>query len=104
MDKHSPGPWVWQGIGRDGAPTLYACGGEKRYLVKGASGATTPRLSDVDARLIAAGPELLEALKEQHEALGCEVYEGCRFCRLIERVEGAAVTTGADPSSGSEGV
>jgi len=60
MSKHSPGPWVWQGQHRDGAAVLYACGDEKRRLVKAAS---SPALSDADAILIAAAPEMLALLQ-----------------------------------------
>jgi hypothetical protein len=56
---HSKGPWVWQGLHRDGVPVLYACGDPKHRLVKAAS---EPRLSFEDARLIAAAPEMYHFL------------------------------------------
>lgn len=60
-EKHSPGRWHWQGLGRDGAPVLYAFNedGTRRRLAKGA---VVPPLSEADARLISAAPELLDAL------------------------------------------
>lgn len=65
MSKHSPGPWRWDGETQDekGRPVA----GSRRLL--DASGGDllagwAELIHDADARLIAAAPELLEALKK----------------------------------------
>jgi hypothetical protein len=63
--KHTPGPWK---INRHGYESLYAC----HEFVEGDSGIgvcgiwhpESHREQDANARLIAAAPELLEALKQ----------------------------------------
>jgi hypothetical protein len=78
--KHTPGPWVWDGVDE-------SYGSFEAEVLKGANGDLVIRLEDdypgypecgehlimdmnsEDARLIAAAPELLEALKQLNSAL-----------------------------------
>lgn len=70
--KHTPGPWEW--VGRDlesNFPGHYAsvietsvsCG---QFCY---GGSIDLKMSDADARLIAAAPELLNAVEKQHRAI-----------------------------------
>lgn len=87
-DKHSPGPWTWRYF----METLVDAKGEEvmtfmPYAAKG-------WVCEADARLIAAAPELLAALKTRVgtciECLG----GSCSACpsdrTLIRRIEGPA--------------
>lgn len=59
MNKHAPGPWyaqAYKGDMRD------ATG--KPVCIVHVNGHTTPEIGAANARLIAAAPELLEALRE----------------------------------------
>ena len=61
MSKHTPGPWKWDGHIEQAIIT--ADSGEE--VLWGCGCCDSPRLlSEADAHLIAAAPELLEALKE----------------------------------------
>lgn len=60
MSKHTPGPWV------DGGYDVEA---SDRTLVCSMSGWRGPQATKANARLIAAAPELLEALKLADAAL-----------------------------------
>jgi hypothetical protein len=55
MSKHTPGPWVYDGCWQD----IVSCDGK---IIAFAS--LDGEQSEYDARLIAAAPELLEALEE----------------------------------------
>lgn len=55
--KHTPGPWRYE-PGRDGRPPYVIRGTEGGFVVVG----MTADRQEADARLIAAAPELLEAL------------------------------------------
>lgn len=70
--KHTPGPWAVEDI--NGVPHVYAKGREEAVarIVSG----------DADARLIAAAPELLEALKkvQKHNRLALNAFG--RFRRV----------------------
>lgn len=64
--KHTPGPWNWQGpISRNLANCLSGGG---RPLLRCID------VSETDARLIAAAPELLEALKDLLETFEAEIH------------------------------
>lgn len=72
MSGHTPGPWMRDGF----SVTPYAPAGEKRRTICIAAPdvALSPKASmdrmRADARLIAAAPELLEALHEGRRAIG----------------------------------
>ena len=74
MSKHTPGPWKLE-LGRDGAPRGLRGPAEveHRNIVNwnGFSSPTKPA-SMANARLIAAAPELLEALDGMLEVYGGE--------------------------------
>ena len=73
MSKHTPGPWtVYSRINRYAAAEEKLPHGTASYIIKAAKDRTiarithAPGIADVqaaDARLIAAAPDLLEALK-----------------------------------------
>lgn len=61
-NKHTPGPWK-AGFSDGSAPTYITDGADKPVVRSGQSqGLTFGVLREQDARLIAAAPELLEAL------------------------------------------
>jgi hypothetical protein len=66
MSKHTPGPWVARHDGNGGNFWLKAPNG--KYIISGCGCCDSPYLPsdnpDADARLIAAAPELLEALEK----------------------------------------
>ena len=71
--KHTPGPWVIESRTNKGAgfsiiakEAHFSCAGVAHYI------------GEADARLIAAAPDLLEALKRMREKYGeyaCEICE-----------------------------
>ena len=66
MKKHTPGPWTVEDYGDDEAPTLVIHRGETENRIcfmatPGSHG--DPAMIEADARLIAAAPDLLAALK-----------------------------------------
>lgn len=68
MSKHTPGPWYVMDKGfqrRYPVPTVYAPGDELRYIAfcQDLPSFGEPTNNLANARLIAAAPELLEALK-----------------------------------------
>ena len=72
MSKHSPGPWVVEDHKQ--YPSMFGIVRGPSFLLQWVRFATdiTPEQSaqrEVDARLIAAAPELLEALKQIAEGL-----------------------------------
>jgi hypothetical protein len=78
MNKHTPGPWFNYGKSPEG----YVVGefpgdGPLKGVVAYVVGTGTLAAEEANARLTAAAPELLEALREAHTALyrGCETPE-----------------------------
>ena len=80
MSAHTPGPWRWEE--RNGYDVLVSCvegefysNGDKQHVEvidDGSAGGEYSASIDVDgpdARLIAAAPDLLEALKDLREAI-----------------------------------
>lgn len=66
--KHTPGPWVW--VRRpSGYCEALAGNGEEVFRADEYAGAAWIAISDADARLIAAAPELLEVLVELMDVL-----------------------------------
>jgi hypothetical protein len=69
MSKHTPGPWFVVNIGADDEPMMSVkaariAGQEPRHEVAiCATGDSPQEMEDANARLIAAAPELLEALE-----------------------------------------
>ena len=92
--KHTPGPWVrdcWDILGNDGKDgTGHVCeisrpnSGDEFYWREGEA--------DANARLIAAAPDMLEALKYAYNYLGgfgLEGEPGCkRIIAVINKAEG----------------
>ncbi len=70
MSGHTPGPWRWLGpslIGDHGRRPAILCGGQAGVVTRGEDGRLRPiEGDDPNARLIAAAPDLLEALKETY--------------------------------------
>lgn len=67
MTKHTPGPWTWKRVGEDGYVPVMALEGPSvlcRYwdTIAGKPIAVNQRAL-ADASLIAAAPDMLEALK-----------------------------------------
>lgn len=81
MSKHSPSPWTVQAQ-KKGSPSVYAADG---YSVVGTGNARTRTFeqSTADAQLIAAAPELLQALKILNHHAKIEDVD-----RLIAKAEG----------------
>jgi hypothetical protein len=69
MSQHTPGPWFVVNIGADDEPMMSVkaariAGQEPRHEVAiCATGDSPQEMEDANARLIAAAPELLEALE-----------------------------------------
>lgn len=66
--KHSPGPWklqAWEALDQDGA--IEACGSQvvdaNGCMIAACTIEGSTEMEEADARLIAAAPDLLEALK-----------------------------------------
>lgn len=74
--SHTPGPWRWDEngycwlVGSDSTTILHVDD----------SGNKCPSRDDPNARLIAAAPELLKALKALLAEHGCD--DGCEVCEL----------------------
>jgi hypothetical protein len=91
MTTHTSGPWEW--VGRD----LEQKGGEYKTVIGTEvscgqfcyGGSVDMKISDADARLIAAAPEMLEALK-----LAMEIGDGCSrgFLGEVQTKIQAAIT------------
>ena len=78
--QHTPGPWMTEAEYRDGSPYLiYAKGSIKIADLRNSTPAEAPETDaefDANAALIAAAPELLEALEDMMSANG----GGKKFC------------------------
>lgn len=75
MTKHSPGPWV-VGKSHAGTVVLEQRGSYSAELARPVGLDREPEVLEANARLIAAAPELLEALRELVER--CDGDEGVR--------------------------
>jgi hypothetical protein len=92
MPTHTPGPWE-QGVGDEGEAQVYGSDGYRRIILASTENfriATDE--SKANARLIAAAPELLDALKEAVRELDlrCAFY-GNAFANMraaIRKAEG----------------
>lgn len=93
MSKHTPGPWEWETFKAPILPRLWSSdviicdfGSDEPYYPVGG---TPP--NEANARLIAAAPELLEALKALINNVGsCICYdESERECKAWEMAEAA---------------
>lgn len=91
--KHTPGPWD-AGERDRGVITVFARGLNVSPAVAHIHTGTTD-YPEADARLIAAGPELLELIREKHDTTlcGCRVnFPGeCFYCRagaLLAKIDG----------------
>jgi hypothetical protein len=72
MNKHTPGPWKIGAPPPNGEQTI---GTQQGLMVAVATtGANTP--TEANARLIAAAPELLEALRELHTIVNLAIADG----------------------------
>lgn len=90
MNKHTPGPWVKNGI------NWYGSNGEKVVISNGPAYGSKIHFPSAEAntRLIAAAPELLEALETLAEHF--EYYMGDNECRPLENARAAiAKATGS---------
>ena len=96
--KHTPGPWRLEEWGSDYGPTgdfsVYPCGAKNKYPIASVQEPFHRSKTKANAMLIAAAPELLEALIEMLEYAG--IIEE-RFDRLATDRARAAIAkaTGA---------
>lgn len=73
--QYTPGPWMWEADGREQRTALRSSNGDCVIYAQADISGYTPSVdpwtdvSDADARLIAAAPDLLEALRAADEAL-----------------------------------
>jgi hypothetical protein len=99
MHTHTPGPWIWKDdtLIAPNAPSDYEGYGGDPVVVETDSGVYPPR--GVDRALIAAAPELLEALKKFQDAMlrfgnwddGCFYYNNRSASELQRPIEAAWV-------------
>lgn len=103
MSKHSPGPWKWEPDEYSkGAGHIVDCNGAHVVFAHRCD-QPTGLAYEADARLIAAAPELLEALKQAQAWMfdALQAFEGhpspsenrgkdidAAMCALIRRIEG----------------
>jgi hypothetical protein len=77
MSEYTKGPWTWRNawISSDGMLNVRRLAGdsEATVAIPNADSETDIRLSGADAALIAAAPDLLEALRPFAEMEECEV-------------------------------
>lgn len=124
MTKHTPGPWrvdETKALGAYGVWTDYACphnphGDDNPCLIASvfpSNQSDLPREErDANARLIAAGPELLDlarnvvgfcvALRQDHECWPNHPDAGLLFAKATEILKRAGVAIETDSSSASE--
>ena len=87
MSAHSPGPWTWRYFKETLIVNVVDGVGEEvitfmPYADKG-------WISEADARLVAAAPELLAALRDLVDSGLCVSHPECAAARaLIARIEG----------------
>jgi len=100
--KHTPGPWTVGGIGSvkgtDSSDIFIQDrrGASIAHVIYNEPGGDDPAECMADARLIAAAPDLLEALKEIIDFIGpkdpvCIKGPNCETCRLADAAR-AAIT------------
>jgi hypothetical protein len=105
VSAHTPGPWFVseKGFSRSGlwsAPTVYAADDDLRYIAVCACAdelnfhSATDNLAN--ARLIAAAPELLAALRECADRLSVHIAHSEDLCAHMKAVEAIAKATGED--------
>lgn len=75
MNKHTSGPWNHNGLGRIYKGEIYACGQSHIATVAHEDSWITEETSLANARLIAAAPEMYEALKMVIEHYGRDKYD-----------------------------
>ena len=89
MSKHTPGPWA-----TDGGDTVVAMGNQIVVTAPAPDGASREEMK-ANARLIAAAPELLEALKGMLQAFLCtqdpDAYPSDAPCNLARAAIAKAV-------------
>ena len=106
MSKYSPGPWRWDHHDFDGEAGDVLIDANSAIVADGMAetGTGTIRgwvnVSDADARLIAAAPELLEMLRDWSQNWCCRSRQHrCERCQaadaLIRRIEGEARPAGS---------
>lgn len=105
MIRHSPGPWVFPENGdyiRDGRGHWVAHGLHSRGPREDGLGMRECTEIYANERLIAAAPEMLEALKAANDALRCSIdyrVRGedcvCVGCTAADKVRAAIVKSGA---------
>ena len=74
--SHTPGPWAWDS--RNGKHYLVSCAGDTPHAIvlgwpcgmEDGTWFTSDAYGDADMRLIAAAPELVDALKLAYDNLG----------------------------------
>ena len=95
MSKHTPGPWfydsgaIWSDSQLDPENKPYVFRGEEPLAVVISRNAQ-------DSHLIAAAPQMLEALEaiikrfqpESHDAAGC-MFKNCELCKAIAAIAAA---------------
>lgn len=87
--QHTPGPWVATGQASGNYRIVFSERGN--WLAEVFADGEWPDTIEADARLIAAAPELLQALKEQVAECFCEDCEMCaRHEAVIAKATGAA--------------
>lgn len=97
MTKHTPGPWRTE-LGDRAAYHIH----ERRLILPphgSESGAPIAKMnegfdgvSEANARLIAAAPEMLEALKAANAAINPSDIHGISLCSWNDRLKAATVT------------
>lgn len=75
MSKHTPGPWEREPGGYDGLPTIVSTAVDEQECIcnlyqRGSSPYEQDDVTDANARLIAAAPDLLDVLQWWDEQMG----------------------------------
>jgi hypothetical protein len=85
MAKHTPGPWK-----SNGANQVF--GGAYSGLIATVTSTANPEICEADARLIAAAPELLEALKRiAYEPQGKADASHAEVLKAVEKIAKQAI-------------
>ena len=95
MSGHTPGPWK-ASAAKEGkhAPAWWICG-DARFVAKAYGHDDMP--AEANARLIAAAPDLLEALRPFATLdidMSLKVVLGTGFCRLVQDARDAIAKAG----------